>query len=268
MREEPALPRWRGGSLAPHSGREQSRRREDRHVRGRYRRRRFAAFQVTNDAITRKPHQPHYQSRDYNILNGGIQRRFEPIPNEVANHDLMIEFMGNCGSLFGIISPCSNLSASWHTEVHQFRIEAGEKEFGLPTPEGMHRDGVDWVCVVLINRKNVSSGVTRIFDNQRGALSEFTLTNPLDTVFLDDSRVEHGVTPISRLDPDQEGFRDILVLTFRHDRSQLFGALTSKDERPTSASGYKRTATCPRLLPKNCLHQNKEKWCRLGDSNT
>ena len=27
----------------------------------------------------RKPHQPHYQSRDYNALNGGIARWFEPV---------------------------------------------------------------------------------------------------------------------------------------------------------------------------------------------
>src|SRR6202012_4941845 len=33
---------------------------------GRYRKRRHAAFAATDDAITRKPHQPHYQSRDYN----------------------------------------------------------------------------------------------------------------------------------------------------------------------------------------------------------
>ena len=42
---------------------------------GRYRRRRFACFRATREAIARKPHQPHYQSRDYNPLNGGIERR-------------------------------------------------------------------------------------------------------------------------------------------------------------------------------------------------
>src|SRR5271165_6078417 len=38
---------------------------------GRYRRRRFAAFRASSAGIVRKPHQPHYQSRDYNQLNGG-----------------------------------------------------------------------------------------------------------------------------------------------------------------------------------------------------
>src|SRR4029453_3462607 len=40
---------------------------------GRYRRRRHAVYAATHDGrITRAPHQPHYQSRDYNPLNGGI----------------------------------------------------------------------------------------------------------------------------------------------------------------------------------------------------
>ena len=36
---------------------------------GRYRRRRFAAFRASPSGIMRKPHQPHYQSRDYNRRN-------------------------------------------------------------------------------------------------------------------------------------------------------------------------------------------------------
>ena len=35
---------------------------------------------------TRKPHQPHYQSRDYNPLNGGIERWFEPVTDEIGAH--------------------------------------------------------------------------------------------------------------------------------------------------------------------------------------
>ena len=107
--------------------------------------------------------------------------------------------------------------APWHVEVHQFRIEALKGTTGLPTSEGMHRDGVDWVCVVLVKRKNVRSGTTEIYDNIRNVTSSFTLTEPLDTVFLDDSRVPHGVTPIAPLDPAGIGHRDALVLTFRSD---------------------------------------------------
>jgi hypothetical protein len=81
----------------------------------------------------------------------------------------------------------------------------------------MHRDGVDWVCVVLVKRENVGSGTTEIYDSIRNVTSSFTLTEPLDTVLLDDSRVRHGVTPIAPLDSSGNGHRDVLVLTFRSD---------------------------------------------------
>src|SRR6266850_4042341 len=53
---------------------------------GRYRRRRFAAFRASSAGIVRKPHQPHYQSRDYNPLNGGVQRWFEPVTDAIGAH--------------------------------------------------------------------------------------------------------------------------------------------------------------------------------------
>jgi hypothetical protein len=182
---------------------------------GRYRRRRFTAFGITADSIIRKPHQPHYQSRDYNPLNGGLQRWFEPVADAIASHALTRRILGICVSIFGAIASAANPQTSWHVEMHQFRIEAVAGAAGRPTPEGAHRDGVDWVCVMLVNRRNVSSGVTHIYDSQGGALRQFTLTDPLDTVFIDDGRVRHGVTPIAPFDPSQPAFRDVLILTFR-----------------------------------------------------
>jgi hypothetical protein len=43
---------------------------------GRYRRRRYAVFTAPskNGEILLEPHQPHYQSLNYNTLNGGIAR--------------------------------------------------------------------------------------------------------------------------------------------------------------------------------------------------
>src|SRR2546425_1217628 len=51
---------------------------------GRSRRRRFGVFRAAPVGIIRKPHQPHYQSRDYNPLNGGVERWFEPVTETVA----------------------------------------------------------------------------------------------------------------------------------------------------------------------------------------
>ena len=46
---------------------------------GRYRRRRYAALEVQPGRAERLAHQPHFQSLDYNRLNGGVERWFEPI---------------------------------------------------------------------------------------------------------------------------------------------------------------------------------------------
>ena len=169
----------------------------------------------SSGTVTRKPHQPHYQSRDYNPLNGDIERWFEPVSGAVCANGFMRGILGVCTAIFNAASPNDCKMPNWHVEMHQFRIEADGAQSGLPTPEGAHRDGVDWVCVLLVNRRNVSSGVTQIFDPEGRSLGEFTLTDPLDTVFLDDRRVLHGVTPITPMDLASKASRDVLVLTFR-----------------------------------------------------
>ncbi|PGH56735.1 hypothetical protein CRT60_17705 [Azospirillum palustre] len=183
---------------------------------GRYRRRRHAAFAVSAGEIRRKPHQPHYQSRDYNPLNGGLERWFEPIAEAVATHPALGAILKTCFALFDPLTPAGTRPEVWHTEVHQFRIEARAGEAGRPTPEGMHRDGVDWVLVMLVRRENVSSGTTSIHDLAGRPLGSFTLRHPLESAVVDDARVFHGVTPVEPTDPARPAFRDVLVVTMRH----------------------------------------------------
>jgi hypothetical protein len=180
---------------------------------GRYRRRRHAVYAVSEDgAIARQPHQPHYQSLDYNPLHGGIERWFEPVRPEIAEGPSLTTILGFCRALFGGLAPEIR---AWHIELHQFRIEARPGEAGLPTPEGMHRDGVDYVLVLLVRRRNIKSGTTTIHGLDRTLLGSFTLTDPFDAALVHDARVYHGVTPVEPLDPAAPAYRDVLVVTFR-----------------------------------------------------
>ena len=99
--------------------------------------------------------------------------------------------------------------------MHQFRIEAKAEQQGHPTPEGSHRDGVDFAFVLLIHRENLVCGMTTIYNLARGQLGSFTLTDPCDAAIVDDNRVYHGVTPVTPLDPARPAYRDALVVTFR-----------------------------------------------------
>lgn len=180
---------------------------------GRYRRRRHAVFSVlAGGAIQREAHQPHYQDREYNALNGGVARWFAPIAAEVAEGPSLRTILAYCEALFGSLSPAVR---AWRVEAHQFRIEALPGTSGLPTPEGVHRDGVDYVLVLLITRQNIVSGTTTIHDTSRRCIGEFTLTAPFDAALVHDERVYHGVTAVEPLDPLAVAYRDVLVVTFR-----------------------------------------------------
>ena len=190
---------------------------------GRFRRRRFARFQCDRGVITREPHGPHFQSLDYNALNGGIDRWFEPVTDAIAAHPITRRLLELCSEVFTKAAGFDSAGAAWKIEMHQFRIEPSMREAGKPTPEGMHRDGVDWVFVGLVARTGVAGGVTGIGDAKGRSLGAFTLSEPLDSVFLDDHRVRHGVTPVLILTPGRPAHRDVLVLTFRRADADLRG---------------------------------------------
>lgn len=183
---------------------------------GRYRRRRHATFALSDNSIVRKKHQPHYQSRDYNTLNGGIERWFDPVEKRIGDHPVMRAVLSLVNRLATDLTPEPERPETWHAEVHQFRIEAGREMNGHPTPEGLHRDGVDWVLVLMVRRENVENGTTSIHDLQGNEVGSFTLTGPLDAAFVNDHMVYHGVTPIQPIDPNLPAFRDVLVVTLRH----------------------------------------------------
>jgi len=180
---------------------------------GRYRKRRYASFATrrAGDPPVLMPCQPHYQTLEYNPLNGGIARYFAPILVDLLNSRSLAALLDFGTRLFSQITG----KDPWHIELHQFRIEASDGQKGNPTPEGVHRDGVDFVIVVMIKRINIESGATSIFNLNNQLVGEFTLLETFDMAIVNDRNVYHGVTPITQLDPEKEAYRDVLVMTFR-----------------------------------------------------
>ena len=176
---------------------------------GSYRRRRHACFVVDGDVVERAPHRAHWQSKDYNALHGGLRRWFAPVEDAVAGSDAWQ------GLLRGLSAQVSRLDDArpWHVEAHQFRIETADG-IGRPTPEGAHRDGVDFVAVLLVDRVGIRGGETRVFDAHGPDGQRFTLEQSWSLLLLDDARVIHESTPIQP-EGDGGGHRDTLVLTWR-----------------------------------------------------
>lgn len=175
---------------------------------GRYRRRRHVCFTVDGDHLARVPGRAHWQPLEYNALHGGMERWFEPVAADVLAQPAWSRL------LMALSATCSMIQKPkrWFVEAHQFRIDTTDG-IGRPTPEGAHRDGVDFVAILLVSRQGIKGGETRVFDAAGPSGTRFTMTEPWTLLMLDDARVIHESTPIQPL--AGAGHRDTLVLTFR-----------------------------------------------------
>jgi hypothetical protein len=202
---------------------------------GRYRRRRHSCWvmDVAAGSLAAVPHRAHWQPVEYNALHGGIERWYEAIEPALCALPSWSGLLLGFGRCFAGV----RASARWYIEAHQFRIDT-TGGIGRPTPEGAHRDGVDFVSVTVVDRSGVKGGETRVFEAGGPHGLRFTMTEPWSTLLLDDAKVIHETTPIQ---PSGEahgggteaggaeggaakggaaGHRDTLVLTYRADGFQ------------------------------------------------
>jgi len=181
---------------------------------GHYRLRRYSVFDLKagGDVVSINPDQRHYQALDYNPLNGGIYREYPPFSSNFLSNPI---FLGVLDFARMLVQEASPEKKNWRIEGHQFRIVATEGEVGKPTPEGIHKDGTDFVFIAMVNRELVKGGVSKIYSEQGKVLMQTKLRSPLDFVLVNDRRLLHYVTAIKPLNTQLEGHRDVLVLTFR-----------------------------------------------------
>ncbi|HUL19001.1 MAG TPA: 2OG-Fe dioxygenase family protein [Steroidobacteraceae bacterium] len=176
---------------------------------GAYRARRHSCFvQVLGATLTLVPHRAHWQPTAYNALHGGLTRWFEPIAPAVHTQPGWLKLLGSLGEVFAAVHPVPR----WFIEAHQFRIDT-VSGIGRPTPEGAHRDGVDFVAVILVGRRHVIGGETRVFEATGSKGVRFSLSEPWSMLLMDDARVIHETTALQPQGPG--GVRDTLVLTYR-----------------------------------------------------
>jgi hypothetical protein len=182
---------------------------------GRYRARRHSCFIQQlgpveaggASRLTLTPQRAHWQPTAYNALHGGLERWFSPIASDIVAAPAWKQLLCGLGECFAQLTPTPH----WFIEAHQFRIDTAEG-IGRPTPEGAHRDGVQYVAVILVDRRAVRGGETRVFEAEGNRGLRFTMHDAWTTLLLDDARVVHETTPIQ---PDgAQGVRDTLVLTY------------------------------------------------------
>ncbi|MBD8564236.1 2OG-Fe dioxygenase family protein [Oxalobacteraceae sp. CFBP 8763] len=175
---------------------------------GRYRRRRHSCFIDDGASLAQTPHRAHWQPVEYNALHGGMHRLFAPMEPATVANPAWERLLRALGAACSAVTPAQ----PWFVEAHQFRIDTADG-IGRPTPEGAHRDGVNFVAVIMIGRHGIKGGETRVFDADGPSGQRFTMTDPWTLLLLDDAAVIHESTPIQPL--GEHGYRDTLVLTWR-----------------------------------------------------
>lgn len=194
---------------------------------GTYRLRRYSEFDCAASpadspgpaSVRLHPHRAYHQTKDINYLNGGADRLFEPFEPAVAEGEVVRTLLGWCAQR---LDEASGRPGTWFAQCFQNRILARSSDGGKPTPEGIHRDGVDYVFTVVVARHSITGGVSSLYpalaDGGHGSpLVSVRLDPPADFLLNDDELTLHGVTPVLPEIPGGDGYRDtfIAVLTRR-----------------------------------------------------
>lgn len=177
------------------------------HLGGAQRLRAMTKFSRVDGAWKRLEDQSFYQSAGINRYNGGVQRTFNPIDETCVPESFLFSLAQRQSRLFGIEE------GDWQLNVHQIRIQTtcGSEAEGLSTPEGIHRDGHDFIAMMLWKRTNVRGAASRIYDLDLNLLEERTLEHRGEGVLLNDRQCMHAVTPFYPEDPSDVATRDVFI---------------------------------------------------------
>jgi len=182
-----------------------------------YRFRRYDSFQFhpTTGELALLPHRAYFQNTDINAVTGGIARDFAPLTSEIAANPFLHELIRFDFAQFPIDEALRQ--ANWKVDVHLVRVVARAGESAHPTPEGVHRDGAEYVTVHLAELENAVGGEASIYDDRKRHLASFTLQNVLDSYLFHDAILWHGAKPIQPKNGGQ-GIRSILTFDYHPQR--------------------------------------------------
>ncbi|MEA5502866.1 2OG-Fe dioxygenase family protein [Halotia wernerae UHCC 0503] len=177
----------------------------DPYIKGNYRSRRLSRFTVTGDSLIKLPHGYLFQSKDYNPLLGDIKRDFAELDDALVElnifKNLVLAFIDSC-----------KLHPEAEIGVHQIRTVCSPDNLGNPAPEGIHRDGTDFIGIFSVTRENIQGGETHLYTAKKEKPVFSKILNPGELLLVNDHEFFHFTTPI-RPQTEGQGIRDVFVLT-------------------------------------------------------
>lgn len=183
---------------------------------GKYRFRRYGRFYFlpSTEELHRLPHEDYFQDTDINQVTGGIVRKFAPLRDTTFENPFLHEMIRFDFRHFPVAEEMKQ--QPWEVHVHLVRVTANADEDGHPTPEGIHKDGAEFVTVHLAELVNAEGGDVSIYDNDKNLLSTHRLNQIMDFYVFEDDRLWHKADPITPKDDKHQAIRSILTFDYHH----------------------------------------------------
>ena len=144
--------------------------------------------------------------------NRSKPRKFEAIESSLLQSNWLSAFIAEIAGLSVICRSKENRSSSnMLVDVHQVRQLCFPHHPSDNAPEGIHRDGADYiVSAFVINRQNVSGGMSIIYNENKEEICRTVLESG-EGIFMEDRKQWHDVTPVVSTN-NRMGIRDIFGL--------------------------------------------------------
>jgi hypothetical protein len=176
----------------------------DPYVSAGFRHKSLFRAKVSKGQVVQTPHAPLYQPTEFNPVHGGIRRHYPEMDGRLAR---LLD------GLVNIFAACAGLTSRDEMLVQAQRITSTDGKTGFPVVEGWHQDDIKVLGLLLINRVNVSGGISLLSFDKGKSISFAQTLQPGDLLLVNDPVVWHNTTPIEQMVADQPGFRDIVIIT-------------------------------------------------------
>jgi hypothetical protein len=115
-----------------------------------------------------------------------------------------------------IVENLLNKSDSYMITIHLFRVLSTDGK-SSPTTSGIHKDGMDLVCMHFINAQNIIPVISTLYKDNvpESQILNLPMSNFLEAIIVDDNRLYHSATEVKQLDLTEPAFRDLLLVTFK-----------------------------------------------------
>jgi len=177
----------------------------DPYVSEGFRKKHLIRLQYENNKFIKLPHAPLFQGSEINPTHGNIHREYPELkPSHIETYRRILTMFVKAG----------RVPDGGTLLLQAQRIICSHDLIGQPSVEGWHRDGVEKIGILCVDRYNIKGGVNEFMNSQDKILQKEL--SPGFLAIFDDRCVKHRVTPIEPLDIsfDFHGYRDVILLAY------------------------------------------------------